>query len=42
MATVTDTRFILGLLVGVALCYGFHHYAMPLPGPNRAARRGGG
>lgn len=32
--------FWTGVLVGVAGVYLFHHFAMPLPGPNSAAKRG--
>lgn len=29
---LTDTRFWLGVVVGLAACYAFHNFVMPLPG----------
>lgn len=34
-----DTRFLLGVLVGVGACYAVHHWVYPLPGPNTAAAK---
>lgn len=32
--------FWTGVVVGVAAVYVFHHWVMPMPGPNSAAKRG--
>lgn len=42
MGTLTDTRFLFGFIVGLAACWAFHHYAAPMPGPNKAAKRQAG
>jgi len=35
-------NFTTGVIVGILGVYVFHHWLMPLPGPNSAAKRSGG